>query len=442
MRPVVGLRVKGPFAVQGEARVPGDKSISHRAALLLSLAEGSAKVSGFLRSTDCMATVNALRSMGTVIEFHGEDEMIVRGVGLNGFSEPDDVIDCGNSGTLMRLVLGLLAGQPYAAVLTGDTSLRSRPMGRVIEPLKAMGAIVVARNRDTLPPVTVRGGSLRAISFTPKVPSAQVKSCVLLAGLLADGVTEVNEARKTRDHTERMLEFLGARILSSNGGIRVDGRSRLVARDIHVPGDISSAAFAVCVAAACPGARLTVRGLGINATRTGVLRVLERMGAQIEIASKRSVNNEDVADLVVTGGILRGVDIPAAEIPDIIDEIPIIALIATQCTGVTTIRGATELRVKESDRVSSIEEMLRRLGADVSVLGDDITIRGPSRLRPCAVDSRGDHRIAMTAAVAAAFVDGVVEIRDADCIETSFPGFSRFLKAVSSSGWVESCVLS
>jgi 3-phosphoshikimate 1-carboxyvinyltransferase len=406
------------------------------------MAEGSAKVSGFLRSADCLATVDALRSMGVSIEFHGEGDMTIRGVGPDGFSEPDDVIDCGNSGTLMRLILGLLAGQPFTAVLTGDASLRSRPMSRVIEPLRTMGATIMARKGDTRPPVTVRGGALSGISFTPSVPSAQVKSCVLLAGLLADGVTEVNEARKTRDHTERMLEYLGANVVSSDDGVRVGGQSRLIARDIVVPGDISSAAFAVCAAAACPGAHLTVRGVGINPSRTGVLRVLERMGAQIEVKSRRCVNNEEVADLVVTGTRLSGVDVPPGEIPDIIDEIPIIALIATQCTGVTTIRGAAELRVKESDRVSSIEEMLKNFGADVSVTGDDITVGGPSRLRPCTVDSHGDHRIAMTAAVAAAFVDGVVEIRDTDCIDTSFPCFIRFLEAVSSSGRVESCVLS
>lgn len=432
------LRVRGRFVLQGEVRVPGDKSVSHRAAMLLSLSQGEARITGFLRSRDCLATVNALRRMGVQIDQTNESELIVNGVGLRGLSEPHDVIDCGNSGTLVRLILGILAGQRFVAFLTGDQSLRSRPMRRVIWPLREMGAFIVARGDDTRLPIAIRGGSLTPISFAPEISSAQVKSCVLLAGTLANGITVVSETRPTRDHTERMLEYLGAGISSSDGRISVEGRIPLVAKDIAVPGDISSAAFALCTAAASPGSRLTVRGVGVNPTRTGVLRVLQRMGARMVVGKRWSANNESFADLTVTGAELTSVDIGPEEIPDVIDEIPILALTATQCTGTTTIRGASELRVKESDRLYTIEKMLTSLGADVEVHGDDLRISGRSRLRPCVVDSCGDHRIAMTAAMAAAFVDGEVDIADTECIETSFPDFEGFLSELAGPGSVES----
>lgn len=432
------LRVRGPFTSQGEVRVPGDKSISHRAAMLLSLSQGEARITGFLASRDCLATVRALCAMGVRVDRTSQSELIIRGVGLNGLSEPDDLIDCGNSGTLMRLILGVLAGHGFTAFLTGDQSLRSRPMGRVIRPLKEMGAAIVARGQDTLPPIAVRGGRLTPISFAPDIPSAQVKSCVLMAGLFSSGITTVSEARRTRDHTERMLEYLGARIRSAGGRIEIEGGTPLNARDIAVPGDISSAAFALCTAAASPGSRLTVRGVGVNPTRIGVFRVLQRMGARVTVDKQWTVNNEDFADLTVTGASLRSVDIGPEEIPDVIDEIPILALTATQCTGTTTIRGAGELRVKESDRLSAIEKMLTSLGADVAVCDNDLRISGPSQLRPSVVDSCGDHRIAMTAAMAAAFIDGAVDVTDTGCIETSFPDFQGFLSKLAGPESVES----
>lgn len=433
-----GLRVKGPFSPQGDIKVPGDKSISHRAALLLALSNGTAKVHGFLKSDDCMATVKALRSMGVRIDFENESTLVVTGAGLTGLSEPPDVIDCGNSGTLMRLILGILAGQSFTTFLTGDASLRSRPMDRVIDPLRAMGATILARGRDKHPPIAIRGGSLSQIVYSPPVASAQVKSSILLAGLFADGETEVRELRMTRDHTERMLEYLGAQVFRSAGSVKVRGNCELVAKDIVVPGDISSAAFAICAAAASPGSHLTVRGVGVNPTRTGLLRVLERMGADIEVLDERIVSNEPVADLVVHGKQLQAVVIQPDEIPDIIDEIPILSLVATQCTGTTSILGAGELRVKESDRLLSIEDVLTRLGASVSVIGNDIKVIGPTRLKPCTVESFGDHRIAMMAAMAAAFVDGVIDVRDTGCIDTSFPGFERVLTELSTIDSVES----
>jgi 3-phosphoshikimate 1-carboxyvinyltransferase len=409
--------------------------------MLLSLSEGEARITGFLASSDCLATLNALRAMGVQIGQTSRSELIVQGVGLNGLSEPHDVIDCGNSGTLVRLILGILAGQRFAAFLTGDQSLRSRPMGRVVRPLREMGALIVGRGGDALLPVAIRGGSLVSISFAPEIPSAQVKSCVLLAGILANGITAVSETRRTRDHTERMLEYLGAKIRSSQGRIDVEGRIPLIAKDIAIPGDISSAAFALCTAAASPGSRLTVRGVGVNPTRTGVLRVLQRMGARVIVEKRWSANNEGVADLTVVGAELRSVDIGPLEIPDVIDEIPILALTATQCTGVTTIRGAAELRVKESDRLYAIENLLTALGADVAVHGHDLRITGRSRLRPCVVDSCGDHRIAMTAAMAASFLDGEINVTGVDCIETSFPDFQGFLSELAGPGSVESFVL-
>ena len=426
------LKVKGPFRIQGDVEVPGDKSISHRAVLLLALSNGTAKINGFLHSADCIATINAMRSLGVEVDLSNPAQVTIKGVGLFGLTEPEDIIDCGNSGTLMRLILGILAGQNLTVFLTGDDSLRLRPIDRVIDPLRSMGATILARAENTRAPVAIRGGDLAPIAYTLPVASAQVKSCVLLAGLFARGVTEVHESRPTRDHTERMLEYLGARVRRVPGGVAVEGRSPLEARDIEVPGDISSAAFVICSAAASPNSSLTVKRVGVNPTRIGLLRVLERMGADIEIRSRRVVNNEPVADVAVVGRQLRGVTILPEEIPDIIDEIPILSLIATQCYGTTSILGAGELRVKESDRLQAIKDMLERLGASVSVEGQDIRISGPAKLRPCTIDSRGDHRIAMTAAMAGAFVDGVVEVRGADCVDISFPGFDRFLAELSS----------
>lgn len=431
------LRVRGPFSIRGDVEVPGDKSISHRAALLLAIANGTAKINGFLCSTDCMATVDAVRSMGVEVEFVGESQVVVEGVGLSGLAEPSNVIDCCNSGTLMRLVMGILAGQSGTAFLTGDASLRSRPMERVIEPIRSMGATVLARSNDTRPPIVIRGGHLSPIVYTPPVASAQVKSCILLAGLFASGNTEVHESRQTRDHTERMLEYLGARVNREPGRVAVRGRCDLEARDIEIPGDMSSAAFAICTAAASPYSKVVIRRVGINPTRIGVLRVLERMGADIRVSSERVVNNEPVADVKVVGRQLLGTVIGPEEVPDIIDEIPILALIATQCLGTTEILGVGELKVKESDRLQAVEDMLARLGASVTVEGQNIRVNGPANLLPCTIDSRGDHRIAMTAAMAGAFVDGVVEVIGADCIDVSFPGFERFLVNLSRDGSAE-----
>jgi 3-phosphoshikimate 1-carboxyvinyltransferase len=420
------LRVRRSPGFVGEMTVPGDKSITHRALILGALAEGETRVSGWLDAADCRSTWACLQALGVGVRQEGAD-LVVSGGGPEALSEPPDVLDCGNSGTSMRLLLGLLAGLPGLAVLTGDASLRRRPMDRVAEPLRRLGARIDGRGGGRLAPVVVRGGGLRCASLRTPVASAQVKSAILLAGLQAEGRTEVEEPALSRDHTERMLEGFGARLSRSGLAVALEGGQRLRGCPVDVPGDISAAAFFLAAAAMVPGSRLTVRGVGVNPTRTGVLDVLEAMGAGVRLDGQRLAAGEPVADVTVTAEPLHGVRIGGQLIPRLIDELPVLAVAAAVAAGPTEIRDAAELRVKESDRVATIAAGLRRLGASVEELPDGLRIEGSSRLRGAEVAAAADHRIAMAMAVAGLVADGETVIDGAEAVAISFPGFAEAL---------------
>jgi 3-phosphoshikimate 1-carboxyvinyltransferase len=408
--------------------VPGDKSVSHRAILFAALARGETRVRGLLRAEDVHATWRAVEQLGARVREQGAEVVVTPPERL---SEPGDVIDCGNSGTSLRLLAGVLAGVPGLSVLTGDASLRRRPVRRVVEPLRAMGALLHARDGDRLPPLVVRGQALRGVRHVLPVASAQVKSAILLAGLSADGDTVVEEPALSRDHTERMLRRMGADL--SVDGLRVTLRpSRLAGGDVDVPGDISSAAFFLCGAAAIPGSRVTAVGLGTNPTRTGLLDVLRAMGAEVEVAGERESGGEPRADVTVSGGPLDAVTIEGALVPRLIDELPVLMVLATQARGRTVVRDAHELRVKESDRLAAMGEALAAAGARIELFPDGCAIEGPTPLRGVAVRTRMDHRIAMSMAVAQLLAGGEPTLLDdVACVDTSFPAFFSILERLS-----------
>jgi len=420
-------RLRGPAPVAGSVRVPGDKSISHRALLLGAMAHGTTEVRGLLQGEDCRATMAALRALGVEIVEAPDGTVRVRGGGVETWREPEAVLDAGNSGTTLRLLAGVLAGRPFCSLLTGDGSLRGRPMRRVVDPLRAMGATVLGRAEGAFAPLAIRGGGLRGIAWSSPVASAQVKSAILLAGLQAAGETSVTEPLSSRDHTERMLGAFGAAPRQDGTRVTVPGGARLTATALAVPGDLSSAAFLLVAAAARDGAAIRVRDVGVNPTRTGLLDVLEQMGAAVRRERLHLEGGEPVADLVVEGRRLRGIRIGADVIPRLIDEVPALAVAAALADGETVIGGAAELRVKEVDRVSAVAEELGRMGAAISPTEDGLRIRGNARLRGAVVSSRGDHRMAMSLAVAALFADGETVIQDVTCVNTSFPGFARVL---------------
>jgi 3-phosphoshikimate 1-carboxyvinyltransferase len=418
------IRVRPARRLAGRVAVPGDKSISHRAALLGALASGRTEITGFLEGEDCLATLRAVRALGAEVTRKGPGHYLVDGAGLDGLTEPDNVIDCGNSGTGARLLVGVLAGQPFWTVLTGDDSLRSRPMERVAEPLRRMGATVVGRREGSRLPLAVRGARpLRALTYASPVASAQVKTALLLAGLWADGPVTVREPTPSRDHTERMLGGFGARLTAGPEGITLTPGAPLAGQPVAVPGDISSAAFFLVAAAVAPDAEVTVTQVGTNPTRTGVLEVLRAMGASIQSVTDSHAAAEPFADLVVRGGALRGAEIGGALVPRLIDEVPILAVAACFAEGPTEIRDAAELRVKESDRIRAIATELGRLGARVTERPDGLRLEGGARLRGAVVQSGGDHRMAMALVVAGLLADGETVVEDTECIATSFPGF-------------------
>ena len=412
----------------GELRVPGDKSVSHRAIMLGALADGVSRIEGFLEGEDTLATAAAFRAMGVRIEAEGEGVRIVHGVGLHGLRAPAAAIDCGNAGTGMRLLAGLLSAQAFDSTLTGDESLSKRPMKRVIEPLSRMGAKIAA-NEGGLPPLRIAGGQrLHGIDYELPVASAQVKSALLLAGLYAEGETIVREPHPTRDYTERMLAALGWPIAFDPGYARLTGGHRLQAGEIKVPADFSSAAFFLVAATVIPGSDLLLRGVGINPRRTGLLKALELMGAHIGVLNARSEGGEPVADLHVRHAELTGTDIPAGLVPDMIDEFPALFVAAAAASGTTRVSGAAELRVKESDRLAVMAAGLRELGVRVDEAPDGAVIHG-GPIGGGAVESRGDHRIAMSFTVAAQLASGPVAIRDCANVATSFPGYADLAKA-------------
>ena len=408
--------------LRGEITVPGDKSISHRAIMLSALAEGTSRVEGFLEGEDTRATARIFGQMGVRIEAPSPGERVVRGVGLHGLRAPEDMLDCGNSGTAMRLLCGVLAGQPFDSTLTGDASLSKRPMRRVTGPLAQMGAVIETAEGG-VPPLRVRGnGALRGVDYASPIASAQVKSAVLLAGLYAEGETIVTEARPTRDYTERMLAALGWPIEFEPGRTRLSGGQALRAIDIVVPADFSSAAFFMVVATVVPGSELVLRGVGMNPRRIGLLHVLRAMGADIVEANRHEAGGEPVADLVVRHAALRGIDVPVEYVADMIDEFPVLFVAAACAEGITTIRGAEELRVKESDRIAVMAAGMRALGIHIEETPDGAVIEAGG-LHGGAVESHGDHRCAMAFAVAGAIAGGAITIRDCANVATSFPGF-------------------
>jgi len=423
------MRVEPAVAVVGHVAVPGDKSISHRAVLIGAIAEGETRVTGFGRSGDTQATVDGMRALGVEIEWVGEDELVVHGVGLRGLRA--GAVDCANSGTLMRLVSGICAGQYGEFTLTGDESLSTRPMERIAEPLRRLGAEV--ETADGHAPIAIRGsGALRGAELEPEVPSAQVKSAILLAGLNATGATTVIERVPTRDHTELMLEAAGAKIRMRGRSVTVEPASALRLGEIAVPGDISSAAPLLVAAALIAGSDITIHDLGVNPRRTGLLDVLERMGARVSIFDRRRAGREPVASVQVQTGELVATEVTPDEVPSLIDELPLVALLASHARGETVVRGAAELRVKETDRIEAVTDGLQALGARIHSRDDGWTITGvPTRLRGGKVDARGDHRIAMLAAVAGLASREGVEIEGADTAAISFPGFYDLLESVT-----------
>ncbi len=417
--------------IEGTLRVPGDKSISHRSLLLGAMAEGRTEVEGFLDAEDCLATLSALRALGVRIDRLAANRIAIAGAGPAALTEPASVLDAGNSGTSLRLLAGLLAGRPFFSVLSGDASLVRRPMRRIVEPLRSMGATLLGRAEDAYPPLAVRGGRLRGIGWQSPVASAQVKSAILLAGLQASGETSVVEPRLSRDHTERMLAAFGVSAVRRATMVTIRGPARLKAARVSVPGDLSSAAFFLVAAAVRPGGAIEVRDVGVNPTRAGLLDVLERMGAAVSRVDERDEGGEPMADLVVRGARLHGIRIEADEIPRLIDEIPVLAVAAALAEGETLIQGAAELRVKEVDRLAALTEELGKLGAAVRTEGDTLRIEGGRPLRGTTVTSRGDHRMAMSLAVAALFAEGESTVEDVACAGTSFPGFLPLLQTVA-----------
>jgi 3-phosphoshikimate 1-carboxyvinyltransferase len=411
--------------------VPGDKSISHRSLLFGALSTGETLVTGLLDAEDVHSTRKAVEALGATVRTVGGEVVVTPPEKLR---EPADLIDCGNSGTSLRLLTGVLSGVPGLSVLTGDASLRKRPVRRVIDPLRRMGANLSARDGDRLPPVVVRGGPLRGTSHVLEVASAQVKSACLLAGLFAEGETSVTEPERSRDHTERMLRGMGVPVRTDGLTVSV-GPSRPRGGRVDVPGDISSAAFFLCGAAGLPGSEVTVRGLGTNPTRTGLLEVLAAMGAGLEVSGEREVAGEPRADVTVRAAELHGTEIRGAIIPRLIDELPVVMVLATQAKGRTVIRDARELRVKESDRLAAMGETLAAAGAKIELFEDGCAIEGPTRLRGVTVRTRLDHRIAMAMAIAQLFTRGEeVVLDDVACVATSFPSFFDLLDGLAGGG--------
>jgi len=416
-------------SVIGDIRVPGDKSMSHRSIMLGSLAEGVTEVSGFLEGEDALATLNAFRAMGVKINGPQSGRVTIEGVGLHGLQAPQEDIYLGNSGTSIRLIAGLMAGQRFDVTMTGDASLSKRPMNRVAVPLREMGAVVETEEGGR-PPLTVKGGSsLHGISYVMPMASAQVKSCVLLAGLYADGVTQVTEPAPTRDHTERMLRGFGYDVQVDGSTVTLRGGGKLTATNIDVPSDISSAAFYMVAASIVPGSDLTLRHVGINPTRIGVINILRAMGADIEVFAEREVGGEPVADIRVRGAQLKGIVIPEDQVPLAIDEFPVLFVAAACAEGQTVLTGAEELRVKESDRIQVMADGLNALGVDAQPTEDGIVIN-PGSIGGGEIWSHGDHRIAMSFAVASLRATDVIHIHGAEHVATSFPGFVDLANSV------------
>ena len=439
------IRINGPSAVRGAIRVPGDKSISHRVAMLASVAPGDSSITGFGSSADCQSTLECVRRLGIEVERAGAT-LIVKGQGLRGYGPAREPVklDAGNSGSTIRMISGLLAGQRFTSEIDGDESLRRRPMNRIIEPLALMGATIEARDQN-LAPLRIRGAALRPIRYASRVASAQVKTCVLFAGLYADGQTHFSEPAPSRNHTEVMLREFGARINSSRAGIGVDlsieGGFELTPVEYHVPGDVSSAAFFIAAATLLPDSRLVINDVNLNPTRTAFIDVLNSLGANVISRNVRTVNGEPTGDLEVTNSALKAAQpstvLAGRLIPNIIDEIPILAVAATQVEGRLEVRDARELRIKESDRVSTVASGIRAMGGEIEEFDDGFAIEGPQSLKGGRVETAGDHRIAMAFTIAGLIAEGTTEIIGADAAAVSFPEFYELIAAVTREGTLE-----
>lgn len=407
--------------LHGKLTIPGDKSISHRAVMFGALAQGTTRITHFLEGADCLSTISCFQAMGIHIQ-KNKDEVLVEGKGLNGLKAPLDILDVGNSGTTTRLISGILAGQDFTSQLTGDASIRQRPMGRIITPLSLMGAQITSQHQNGCAPLTIQGGHLHGIHYQSPVASAQVKSCVLLAGMYADTPTSVTEPVLSRNHTELMLNYFGAQVTSKGTTASILPQPDLKARDITVPGDISSAAYFIAAGLLVPGSEILLCNVGINPTRDGLLRVCQAMGGDITLLNVRN-DGEPTADLLIRSSSLHGTEIKGEIIPTLIDEIPMIAVMAAFADGTTVIRDAAELKVKESDRIQVMTDNLTRMGADVEALPDGMIIHGGKPLHGATIDSHKDHRIAMSFAVAGGICEGPLTITDGECVNISYPEF-------------------
>lgn len=419
------MEIKKQTRLRGELTVPGDKSISHRAVMFGSLAQGTTRITHFLEGADCLSTISCFRKMGVDIE-RNASEILVHGKGLHGLSAPSEILDVGNSGTTTRLISGILAGQSFTSELNGDASIQSRPMKRIMTPLQSMGADIVSIKGNGCAPLRITGKSLQAVHYQSPVASAQVKSCVLLAGMYADGITRVTEPVLSRNHTEIMLNYLGAKVTSQGTTASIEPEPLLKAREIQVPGDISSAAYFIAAGLLTPDSQILLRNVGINPTRDGILKVCRAMGADITLLNINE-EGEPVADLLIRSSQLHGTTVEGSIIPTLIDEIPMIAVMAAFAEGTTVIRDAAELKVKESDRIAVVTKGLRRMGADIQPTEDGMIIHGGKPLQGAKINSYLDHRIAMSFAVAGTICDGTMDIVKGDCVNISYPEFYKDL---------------
>ena len=415
------MEIKKQTNLKGTLTVPGDKSISHRAVMFGSLAKGTTRISHFLEGADCLSTIACFRKMGIDIE-RNTSEILVHGKGLHGLSTPDGILDVGNSGTTTRLISGILAGQNFTSELDGDDSIRTRPMKRIMTPLTSMGADITSKRDNGCAPLVIHGKTLHGIHYDSPVASAQVKSCVLLAGMYADGITSVTEPFLSRNHTEIMLNYFGAKVTSEGTTASIVPEPALNGREIQVPGDISSAAYFIAAGLLTPGSEILLKNVGINPTRAGILKVCMDMGADITLLNE-STEGEPTADLLIRTSNLKGTTIEGGIIPTLIDEIPMIAVMAAFADGTTVIRDAQELKVKESDRITVMVDNLKRMGADIEGTEDGMIIHGGKPMHGAAIDSHLDHRVAMSFAVAGTICDGNMDILNGDCVNISYPEF-------------------
>lgn len=409
-------------SLRGDITVPGDKSVSHRSVMFGSIAEGKTTVSGFLLGEDCLRTIDCFQKLGVDIEVNGTD-VTINSPGIDGWTEPKEVLYTGNSGTTTRLMLGLLSGTKLHTIMTGDASIGKRPMRRVADPLRLMGAQIAGRDNGQYTPLAIQGGPLKAIDYKMPVASAQVKSAILLAGIRAEGTTVVREEEISRDHTERMLRQFGATVTVEDGVVSLQGGQTLTGTHVNVPGDISSAAFFLVAGAIAKNSKIVLKNVGVNETRDGILEVLLKMGAKMMVAIDDENAAEPTATITIETSDLKGTTVEGAIIPRLIDEIPIIALLATQAAGKTIIKDAEELKVKETNRIDAVVNELKKLGANIEATDDGMVIEGPTPLHGGSLRTYGDHRIGMMGAIAALIADGEVELDDADCIAVSYPTF-------------------